>query len=84
MSELTPRWYPLREHAEQLRLLRSPARFRVVAAGRRSGKTERGKRRLVRKALEAMAQMSKKFIDMRGKVYLPEEQAKANKVPPAE
>jgi hypothetical protein len=48
---LTDRWTPLDAHVEQLRLIRSPARFRVVAAGRRSGKTERGKRHLVRCAL---------------------------------
>lgn len=35
-------------HAEQLRLMTSPARFKVVPAGRRSGKTERAKRRLLR------------------------------------
>ena len=51
-SVLTPRWYPLRPHPEQMRLLKSNARFRVVPAGRRSGKTERSKRFLIRKALE--------------------------------
>lgn len=51
MSVLTPRWYPLRPHPEQQRLITSPARFRVVPAGRRSGKTERAKRYLVRTAL---------------------------------
>jgi len=51
---LTDRWTPLDAHPEQLRLIRSPARFRVVAAGRRSGKTERGKRHLVRCALEGI------------------------------
>ncbi len=35
-------------------------------------------------ALDGMAEMSKKFIDLGGKVYLPEDQAAANKVPPAE
>ena len=48
---LTPRWYPLRPHPEQQRLINSKARFRVVPAGRRSGKTERAKRYLVRTAL---------------------------------
>lgn len=52
MTALTPRWYALRSHAEQERLIRSPARFKVVAAGRRSGKTERGKRRLIRACLK--------------------------------
>lgn len=38
------RWYPLIDHNEQLRLISSKARFKVVPAGRRSGKTERFKR----------------------------------------
>lgn len=37
---------------EQIRLVNSPARFKVVPAGRRSGKTERAKRRIVRAALD--------------------------------
>ena len=45
------RWYPLREHAEQRRLWESPCRFRVAAAGRRSGKTELSKRAGVAKAI---------------------------------
>lgn len=51
-ATLTPRWEPLHYHPEQQRLWDSPARFKVVPAGRRSGKTERAKRNLVRKALE--------------------------------
>jgi hypothetical protein len=46
-----PRLYPLRPHAEQRRYWDSPARFNVVPAGRRSGKTELAKRRGVRRAL---------------------------------
>ena len=46
-----PRWYALRPHAEQRRLWESPARFRVVAAGRRSGKTELSKRFAVLSAM---------------------------------
>ena len=38
------RWYDLIDHPEQLRLINSPSRFKVVPAGRRSGKTERFKR----------------------------------------
>lgn len=38
------RWYDLIDHPEQLRLINSDARFKVVPAGRRSGKTERFKR----------------------------------------
>lgn len=41
---LTPRWYPLRPHAEQYRLYNHPARFKVVPPGRRSGKSELAKR----------------------------------------
>ncbi len=44
---LTPRWTQLRHHAEQARLWHSPARRCVVPAGRRSGKTELAKRKLV-------------------------------------
>ncbi len=43
----TPRWTALRPHAEQWRLMTSTARFIGVPAGRRSGKTELAKRRLV-------------------------------------
>ena len=43
-SATLTRWYALREHAEQRRLWESPARFRVVPAGRRSGKSELAKR----------------------------------------
>lgn len=49
--KLTPRWYGLRSHAVQLAYYRSPHRFNIVPAGRRSGKTENAKRKLVRKAL---------------------------------
>lgn len=48
---LTKRWTKLRPHHEQLRLVRSAARFCLIPAGRRSGKTERAKRKLVRRAL---------------------------------
>jgi hypothetical protein len=43
----TKRWVELRPHEEQLRLWNDPARFKIVPAGRRSGKTELAKRRLV-------------------------------------
>jgi hypothetical protein len=43
----TPRWAELRPHPEQLRLWHDRTRFKVVPAGRRSGKTELAKRRLV-------------------------------------
>lgn len=50
---LTNRWYPLRYHKEQHRLWNTQARFVLVAAGRRSGKTELAKRRLVLRALNS-------------------------------
>jgi len=48
---LTPRWFPLRPHPEQERLRNSTKRFRVVAAGRSSGKTELAKRWVVERFL---------------------------------
>lgn len=38
------RWYPLIDHPVQQELITDPIRFKVVPAGRRSGKTERAKR----------------------------------------
>ena len=46
----TPRWYPLKPIPVQIALDRSPARFAVVPAGRRSGKTERAKRKGIKVA----------------------------------
>src|SRR5260221_4933353 len=43
---LTPRWTTLIPHGEQERLVNSPARFKVAAAGRGSGKTELAMREL--------------------------------------
>lgn len=45
------RWYPLSEHEVQTALVNDPVRFKVVPAGRRSGKTERAKRFVVREAM---------------------------------
>lgn len=48
------RWYQLKDHEVQLRLLRAvedSIRFPIVPAGRRSGKTERAKRFLSRQAM---------------------------------
>lgn len=50
---LTDRWTEMREHAEQQRLWLSKARFKTVPAGRRSGKTELAKRKLIIEALRA-------------------------------
>lgn len=47
------RWYPLKDHPVQLALIAavgSGIRFPLVPAGRRSGKTERFKRFLVKQA----------------------------------
>lgn len=53
MIDLSPRWYPLRPYPPaQLSYANSHHRFNVVPAGRRSGKTERAKRKLVSKALD--------------------------------
>lgn len=51
-SPLTPRWTPLKPHGTQLAYWHSMHRFNVVPAGRRSGKTERAKRKLVKCAIE--------------------------------
>ena len=45
------RWYPLLEHPVQRALVTDEVRFKVVPAGRRSGKTERAKRFVVREAM---------------------------------
>lgn len=45
---LTEAWTTLRYHAQQDRYWRSPTRFKAVAAGRRSGKTELARRKVVR------------------------------------
>jgi hypothetical protein len=61
-AALTPRWTPLRPIPEQVRLWNSPARFNVAAAGRRSGKTERAKRKLVRCALAERVLPDARFV----------------------
>jgi hypothetical protein len=55
-GQLTARWTQLKPHPEQIRLINSPARFKVVPAGRRSGKTERAKRNLIIQALKESSQ----------------------------
>jgi len=59
---LTPRWTELAYHPEQARLFCSAARFRVVAAGRRSGKTELAKRFMVMKALQGGGRPDARFF----------------------
>ena len=46
------RWYPLKPLQVQLDLVNDDVRFKVVPAGRRSGKTERAKRYIVKQALK--------------------------------
>lgn len=49
---LHPRWTTLRPHFMQRQFWQSGHRFNVVPAGRRSGKTEIAKRRLVKRAVQ--------------------------------
>lgn len=46
------RWYPLIEHQTQRAMVDDKVRFKVVPAGRRSGKSERAKRFLARAAMQ--------------------------------
>jgi hypothetical protein len=45
------RWYDLIDHPKQLALMHDRVRFKVVPAGRRSGKTERAKRFIAKQAM---------------------------------
>lgn len=45
------RWYPLIDIPEQVRLVNEAFRFKVIPAGRRSGKTERFKRKVAKEAM---------------------------------
>ena len=51
------RWYPLKDIPEQLRLVSEEKRFKVVPAGRRSGKTERFKRYIAKQAMQNSGEM---------------------------
>lgn len=62
MRPTPARLYPLRAHPEQDRLRESPARFKVVPAGRRSGKTEIAKRRLVEAMCTAFGSPDPRFF----------------------
>lgn len=55
-------WKTLRYHPEQQRFWVSTARYEVVCAGRRSGKTELAKRKLIRRALRYTATHDGKFV----------------------
>jgi len=47
-TTLTPGWFSLRYHRDQNRYWRSSTRFKAVVAGRRSGKTELARRKVIR------------------------------------
>lgn len=53
VGAITARWTPLLHHPEQERYWHCPSRFKVIPAGRRSGKTENFKRKLILRALTA-------------------------------
>lgn len=53
MLNAVGRWYPLIPHPIQSALIHDSTRFKVVPAGRRSGKTERAKRYIVKQAMTA-------------------------------
>jgi len=53
------RWYRLKPHPIQQALITDQARFKVVPAGRRSGKTERAKRYV---AKQAMANVGERYF----------------------
>lgn len=55
-------WKPLRYHAEQQRFRRSKKRFKVIMAGRRSGKTDLAKREGCEQGLEFDAFPRGKFV----------------------
>jgi hypothetical protein len=59
---LTPRWYPLLPHSGQTAYFNSPHRFNVLPAGRRSGKTECAKRKLVIRAIKGSEFIRPKFF----------------------
>jgi hypothetical protein len=59
---LSDRWTQLRAHDIQRKYFRSTHRFNVVPAGRRSGKTELAKRRLVMRAVTAKTAWAPRFF----------------------
>lgn len=56
LEKLWPRrWTKLNPHPTQIRMISDDYRFKVVSAGRRSGKTERAKRKLITEAFRKSA-----------------------------
>jgi hypothetical protein len=60
--DLPARWTPLRPHPIQHAYWTSTARFNTVPAGRRSGKTEFAKRKLVKAALRGTTFSEARFF----------------------
>jgi hypothetical protein len=59
---LPPRWTLMTNHAMQQGYLHSAHRFNVVPAGRRSGKSEIAKRRLVKRAMRGTRFLNSRFF----------------------
>lgn len=59
---LPPRWTPLRYHETQQKYWTSPHRFNTLPCGRRSGKTELAKRKLVKRAISATTIWAPRFF----------------------
>lgn len=60
--ELSRRWASLRPHVTQLKWWNSTTRFNTIPAGRRSGKTELAKRKLVKSALKGTSFDNARFF----------------------
>ena len=61
-SVLTSRWTPLKFHETQNRFFHSNRRFQVIPSGRRSGKTEIAKRKLIIAAITFSAFPDGRFV----------------------
>lgn len=61
-TKLPARWTKLRPHPAGEAYTNSTHRFNVITAGRRSGKTERLKRKVVRAAFEAVTDWAPRFF----------------------
>ena len=59
---LPERWTPMRYNAKQLSFWQAQQRFQIVPAGRRSGKTELAKRKLVLKAISFTGFSNGRFV----------------------
>jgi len=59
---LTPKWTDLNHHDEQYKLWRCSKRFIVNPSGRRSGKTEIAKRKLILRAITFKVATNGRFV----------------------